>query len=364
MTGIRVNDILAITGEEKTVAFDIGSQLLRTLRHDGPRLVARSQQACYTILPDDDISRGRIDQSGVTATHCEEGLLVLGTDAANLCARYPLPLIDAMPEGRVPPLDCVTRQVLSLLVDSVLPMAGLQSTCIVAENFSDEISTKFFEGLVRLRGYAPMFLSPATAGGLIALANNRMTGVAVDLGATRCEIAVIGTSREIKTCTLASGGNALDELFFDEEQHLLPAGGDQCFESLHKARQARETISIDQSRTLRTPLLRPYRALADRISAAIIETFEASIGEFPFRRPTQIALLGGLSRDRHLVQQLRNKLRKRDTAAYFGTDWVAASDEFVTARGLLLAGEIEKRLADNANAAVTTPPQSQLRQAA
>lgn len=323
------------------IAFDIGTHLIRTLRHDGPRLMSRSQQLCYAVLPAGRASERRLIETGATYSRCEEGFLVLGSEAVNLCQSHPVPLVKAMPEGIVPVNDVVGRQILSLLVDAVLPPTGAEEICMISHSLGDARSIEFFRGLIRLRGYEPVELRPATAGGVVALADFRMTGVAVDLGAATCEIAVLGTGRELAYRHVLGGGGELDKHFFSPKEHRFTDDSGQSYRDELKPRLEREAACDADDYIIPTPLLRPYRALADQIAEGIVDAFEEAYSRYPFRRPTRIAIFGGLVRDRHLLHQVSNKLSRRDSAEYFAREFHLYRDDLVTARGLLLTADIE-----------------------
>lgn len=323
------------------IALDVGSHSIDTIRREGLRLISRTQATTYAVLPAEESTKQILNRAGVSFSPCDEGLVVLGDLASEVARSFGLPVIPALPAGRVPKNDIVGRQVLSLLVDTVLPVGQGTSICMIAMPSDDDATEQFFAGLVKLRGHVPVLMNSAAAAGLITLARERLTGLSIDAGASRCGISVISNGYEVMAATLPGGATELDKAFEKPIEHRLTDRHGNQYRDLEAARLLRESISRDKLVELDDRRITPHRDLADALASLVVSTFEDASLHHLFRRPTAISACGGLVRDQHFATLLTHAIEAVDSAAYFSHPISIETDQFAIARGLLMAAEVE-----------------------
>lgn len=195
-----------------TIGLDLGSHQFRSMRVDGDRLVARCCPAVYLTLSDTSAHRRLLQQSNTTFATCSDHLLVIGDAAIEWSAILNLSLSMLLPGGRIPTADPVSRQVLTLVIDSLLPVPQqIGAICKMttpsggSNERADNRDRDFFHQLVALRGYRPEFVTATGALALAELQSDGFSGIAISFGHTSSEFGIIHCGREIVRCVVASG---------------------------------------------------------------------------------------------------------------------------------------------------------------
>src|SRR5262245_28460133 len=104
-----------------TIAIDPGAHSLRSLRQQGNQLVGRSCRSTFAAIPDNVTRRRWLENARVPHLSAEGFLVIPGDaaiDAGKLFGAIPH---DLLTNGKMPSSDPVARQVLSALVDGLLP---------------------------------------------------------------------------------------------------------------------------------------------------------------------------------------------------------------------------------------------------
>ena len=160
-----------------TIGLDLGSYQFRSMRVVENRLAARCCPAVFTTVSDTPAHRRLLQQSNTQFATCSDQLLVFGEAAQEWSAMMNLSLSPLLRDGRIPTSDPISRQVLALMVDALLPSPGQPgSICrmtLPGGGYDDRIKTRdaeFFQQLVALRGYQPQFMTATQA---LALAEKR-----------------------------------------------------------------------------------------------------------------------------------------------------------------------------------------------
>ena len=123
-----------------------------------------------------------------------------------------LPEIPLFREGRLTTSDAVSRQVLSLMIDAILPTsAGTQPLCrmTLPSGATDARSQNpdggFLQQLVTLRGYRPQVITSTLALALAELNDSAFSGIAISLGHGTTEFGIIHCGRELLRCVVMAG---------------------------------------------------------------------------------------------------------------------------------------------------------------
>lgn len=192
-----------------SVGLEIGTHQLRSLRQDGDRLLAQRCRSVYSVLPDAEHCRRRLDELGIPYAVCDQHLLVWGDAAENLAELMPIRTVPLLPEGTLPHHDPPARQLLAALIGALLgePVRPNEVCCLThpghtgrsRAEFRDTVH--FLTRLIRLQGYTPLVISPGLALVLAELVSNCFTGIGMTFGVSTCEVSLAHHGVEIAQCT-------------------------------------------------------------------------------------------------------------------------------------------------------------------
>ena len=209
-----------------TIGLDLGSYQFRSMRVVGDRLVARCCPAVFATVSDTPAHRRLLLQSSTQFATCSDQLLMFGEAAQEWSAMLNLSLTPLLRAGRIPTSDLVSRQVLTLMIDALLPSPDQTGAicCMTlpgggGDERSENRDSGFFRQLISLRGYRPLTVTATQALALAELNAAGFTGIAITFGHTTCEFGIIHCGREIVRCVVMSG---LDR--FEDSSKLEIAG--------------------------------------------------------------------------------------------------------------------------------------------
>ncbi len=200
-----------------SIGLDLGSTQFRSLRHHGDRLIGRT--CCVQVLsvPDTPAHRRLLDRDGVHYADCAGTLNVLGDAAIEWARLMSLPARRLLADGQLPHDDPIARQILSMMVDAVLPMARIpgETCCLTIPGellpVSSSPEREFFLRLVRLRGYTPKVAGQGHSLVLAELGEAGFSGLGISLGASLSEFSLCRSGREIARCSIPWGSDEIDE---------------------------------------------------------------------------------------------------------------------------------------------------------
>jgi hypothetical protein len=257
-----------------SIGLDLGSTQFRSLRYQGDRLVGRTCRAQILSIQDTPAHRRLLDHDGVQYAQSPGMLHILGDATVEWSQLMSLTPLRLLPDGQLPQDSAIARQVLSVLLDAVLPQASIPGmVCgmtIPGELMPDALGPErdFFSRLVRLRGYHPQIIGQGHAIALAELGAAGFSGLGISLGASLCEFSLNRTGREIARCSIPWG---LDEVL----EHL----------PLQSGMSMRMSSSAE-------------RALGDFLVELFIEA-GSRIGQHDgfrvLKQPVAIAIAGGLT---------------------------------------------------------------------
>ncbi len=195
-----------------TIGLDLGSHQFRSMRSDGEELIARHCPAVFVTISDTPGHRRLLQQSNTRFATCSGQLLVLGDAAREWSSMLNIPLTPLFRSGRIPASDSISRQILTLIIDAMLPAPstpGRLCRMTLPGGANDERvknpDSDFFQQLVALRGYRPQVMSATQALALAELNDAGFTGITITLGHTTSEFGAIHCGREIIRCVVMNG---------------------------------------------------------------------------------------------------------------------------------------------------------------
>lgn len=202
-----------------TIALDIGSSQFRTMRRVGERLIARTARAIYSVLADTPAHRRLLDQAGIAYSLSEGDIVLLGDAAADSASLFRVPSRHLLPGGRLPTRDPLARQLLSCLIEAVLPTAeaGSEICCLTLpsglalEAGASHADIEFYSRIVRLLGYEPKLVPASQSLILAELLDASFTGIGLVFGASGCEAMLAHRGQPLCHAQTDFGGHAIDE---------------------------------------------------------------------------------------------------------------------------------------------------------
>ena len=335
-----------------SIALDLGSDLLRSLRVQGDRLLARRCRATCSILPDNPAQRRLLEQSRIPFATCEDSLVLIGSAAVELAQVFGVPRQEILPGGIVPPQDPVARQLIAVLTEALLGPAQeryevcslVQPAHILHAQDERQDSLQFFQRLLRLQGYIPCPISAGRALAYATLGQDAMTGIVLALGRSGTEVAVVYRGQSVVERSLPRGTRWLDQQLA-EQFHLLqhdPAGQawldiDQATRFRERSEQALVAPSTDDEKTLR-------KLASDWISNLVSELepiLVKAASELRLKQPLPLICGGGLAQWPGLVERLTERLRKQEIAPLIGEVRRTPAAAYTICRGALIHAELE-----------------------
>ncbi len=206
-----------------SIGLDLGSTQFRSLRHQGDRLIGRTCRVETLAVPDTPAHRRLLTRDDVPFAECRGTLHIIGDAARDWSRLLSLPTRRLLVDGQLPHEDSIARQILSLMVDAVLPPAPtpdeLCSVTIPGELLPTESSPEreFFLRLIRLRGYRPDVVGQGHAVALAEMGNAGYSGLGVSIGAAICEFSLNCSGREVARCAIPWGTDELQDLLPDSD---------------------------------------------------------------------------------------------------------------------------------------------------
>lgn len=307
-----------------SIGLDLGSTQFRSLRQNGTRLMGRTCRVCTLEVPDTPAHRRLLDRDHVRYADCGGVLQILGDAAVEWSKLMSLDLRRLLVDGQLPHEDALARQILSLMVDAVLPMSNhpgeICHLTIPGELLPNQpgAEREFFCRLVKLRGYFPQVIGQGHAIVLAELGDAGLSGLGVNLGASSCEFSLNRTGRELARCAIPWGTDELLSLWSQ-----MPAGPLE--------------LSGPIAATITDFLVEMLLEAGQRI--------EQHDGFRVLAQPVAIALAGGL-----LAQpQLAGALPELFERAWRRAAWpialqtlkICSDAEYTVARGCLIASVLE-----------------------
>ncbi|MGC1272856.1 MAG: hypothetical protein WBC44_04055 [Planctomycetaceae bacterium] len=333
-----------------SIALDIGTSRLRSVRREGDELVGRSVPATFALVADDPSARELLSRADIGFAVGEGELALVGEAALRHAATFRSTPLRLLPGGLVPADDPPARQILGMLVESLLPEAdtpgglcGLCGLILSDAAITDKTSREFISRLVWMRGYEPVLLSATHAIALATLSTDGFTGVALSLGAGGCSLGLIHRSRELAFGSDSRGTDWIDARL---------AAGEKCFTYNVAGERYLDTESIRRRReSLGDPLNQPAGTFGVQVADRYRELLESTLTSFadrlaherlgPFAGPLTVVCAGGGARAAGFAELVSSLLASTDLPFDVDAVRVHPSDDYLVARGGLIHAELE-----------------------
>ncbi len=316
-----------------SIGLDLGTTQFRSLRIVGDELIGRQCRAVYVVLSDTTSHRRLLEQSGAKFASCGEDLVLFGDFALEWADILNLSVVPLLPGGRVPQSDPVARQILTLMIDAVLPPAErLGDVCCLTVPGGHDIhqaelpyDVRFFQQLVALRGYQPKLISPGQAVVLAELATASFSGIGISFGAGNCQIGVVHCGRELASCSF-------DECLVDDSaDRIEPTASHVTHEPIpadRMLRAARDQVLI--------------RALTETLTAARDEFDKQGVIRW-LAQPTHVVCTGRPTTEPGFPQLFAQVWSSLEWPMKIGQLRVTTDAIYSIARGCLIQSRLENR---------------------
>ncbi|MCA9022613.1 MAG: hypothetical protein KDA74_20835, partial [Planctomycetaceae bacterium] len=330
-------------------ALQIDSTCLRTLQNDAShKLTRRSIEALYTILEDNSENRAMLHKIGVPFLNSEETLIIPGGNATQISRFSNVPLYPLFANGELALNDPVHRQLLSTLIQSVLPKArnnGEYCAFIVPGNDSQSPLNKLTAQLISLQGFTPFATTITLAAGLSAFpAVTRFSGYVIYLGHSHSEMGLVHQSRVVARHSVPFGSEWMDEqLAHSWKMFKKDSEGKQLIDSKQaKEKRLSPQISLSPYLSHHSVVTSWYESLLDSLldefatQLEAIQTYIATLKRLPVVCLGDLAQTAGFNEllSQNLVnhkipfnQSEVNLVPDEQTAITHGTLVVAAMEE-------------------------------------
>ena len=337
-----------------TIALDPGAFALRSLRRRGRELVARRCRTIAVTVSDNAARRRWLKQLKLPHLVAEEFLILPGDAALEAESLFGVVPRDLLPGGELPKLDPVTRQVIAMLMDGMLPWSSHpQEVCCFSQPACEKRALhddptfdprmQFFSRIIRLRGYHPLALNPATALALAELRSAGFTGVGLALGASGCEIAVVHRGSQMACGRLLRGGAWIDQQLARRQYAVeRNSSGPEVLDVEAGRRQKESTSLLEPADETGRQVVDLYENLIAELIEVLCETLasQAQIALLP--QPLPLVCGGGPVRIPGFVDLFQRELLRQQFPVELSGLRLAADPEYSVARGCLIHATLEQ----------------------
>ncbi|MEO1994243.1 MAG: hypothetical protein ABGZ17_03110 [Planctomycetaceae bacterium] len=338
------------------VALDLGVHEFRTLRREHRRLTAHRFRPVYIVITDTSRNLQTLEQLNIPSVRCDDGLVILGEPAVRVSQLFRQPYHEMLPAGRIDRNDPLSRQMLSTLIESMLPVpASEEDICSLHLPHSGIPSQdpqrvprtadpdhKLLKHLISLRGYTPSVLSSGMAVVLAEMVATSFTGLGLDIGATSSNAVLAFQGRELAASTTSMGGDWIDERLARACQEFAwdPAGERRL--NVHAIEAWKHEFSGDLTNphsTREHVLSDLYRELLESVVRCLARDLAINSATELISEPVELVYTGGPTRANGFDDLLRDQLRQTPFPLEVQAIRCANSPYTVT-RGCLIHAEL------------------------
>ena len=335
------------------VCLDFGTSEFRCLRKQAACITGRKSPAVYVSLPADETDHSLLQQMRIPTIRCDDSLVVVGAAALALSKQLRIPCIPLLIDGLVPTNDPLGRQLISTVLDSILPTAGKETPCgLVSRSAVDSEQTtdlQLFAQLLLLKGYIPVPVTSASAVASAELGSDRFTGIVLDWGASGASCGVYRLGETLVECNLVNGGGLVDERIatlrnrFNWDREGNRYLDTQSIEAWKKS----SGIRIDQPRSEDEKLLADiYREQLRTILFRFKSAFNTSAAPWILSGAAKLVCAGGCTLIGGFLPLLAEVIREVELPIELSEIRVCPLDPFRATRGAMVQLELD-RLAES-----------------
>ena len=329
----------------RSLALDVGSDQIQSLRVDEGTLRGRTMHAVWTAAPDSPNRREVLQEIGLSFGVCDGHLLMFGDGALRYASLFQTPLMSLMPEGKLPLEDPLSRQVLSKIIELILPESfETETTCYLTLPGTEHPGSptgQFIQHLVKLRGYQSHVMTASYATILAEMQSESFTGLAINLGANSMELSYARNAIEIGHAVVALGGNWIDAQLAEQLQMTFwDSQGNRHLDTL-KAKQWRESFHGDLMHP-QTGQERKLRILCEQLLDHIWHSATEVINQCQVLQEVPILLSGGIAKTSGLLELMHHEATTRDIPFHISQIRAACDSEFTVSRGCLVRAALNE----------------------
>ncbi len=332
-----------------TVCLDFGTSEFRCLRKQAGCVIGRKSPAVYLSLPTDDTDHSLLKQMRIPTIRCDDSLVVVGAAALDLSKQLRIPCIPLLIDGLVPTNDPLGRQLISTVLDSILPTVGQQTPCGLlsrsAVDFEQTTDLQLYAQILLLKGYIPVPVTSASAVASAELGNDQFTGIVLDWGASGASCGVYRLGETLLECNLVNGGGLVDERIATLRHRFnWDREGNRYLDTQSiEAWKMSSGIRIDQPRSEDEQLLAEiYREQLLTILYRFKTAFNTSSAPWIMSSSTKFLCAGGCTLIGGFLPLLAELLREVELPIALSEIQVCPRDHFRTTRGAMVQLELDR----------------------
>lgn len=332
------------------VCLDLGTSEFRSLRRRAACVAGRKSPALYVSFPSDQTDVSLLRQLRVETIRCQDSLVVVGAAAQDLACSLRIPSIPLLIDGLVPTEDPLGRQLISAVIESILPGNGDGASCGLvsrgAVDFEQKPDLQLYAQILRLKGYNPEPVSSAAAVAFAELGSEQFTGLCMDWGASGASLGAFRLSETLVESHFVNGGNLIDERVakirnrfrFDQEgNRYLDTHGIEAWKRSFG-------IRIDRPRTDDEKLLAEiYREQLLTIMLRFKTAVHGSSAMWLYSQPVKLVCAGGCTRISGFAELTAQILSEIEFPISIHEIQVCTADSFRTVRGAMVLTELERQ---------------------
>lgn len=335
-----------------SVALDVGTHELKSLRYDAERLAARRCRAAFCVIDDTEPHRNVLRQLDFPYAVCERSLLVLGDSAEKLTQLFRVPCDALFPGGVLNAADPLSRQITAALVEALIGRATAEGELCALTLPADLKSggdgtspqREFLVRVVRLLGYAPLELAAPQALVLAELGDDAFTGIGLSFGAGSSQAGLIHRGNVLASCEVAYGGNWIDlRLARAQQLFVWDTQGRKRLDT-RKTRTWKEGLAGDLRRAENESELQLgdlYRGVVEFLLREAALTFTDVLKRMPIPGPLPMIVTGGSARIGGFRELLCDVLPTVAFPVTISDVRLAISSPYAVTRGGLIRAELE-----------------------
>lgn len=300
----------------------------------------------YVAIRDNADIREWLDRVHAPYAEGEGYLLILGDSARTWSELADLTSTSLLTAEGEPRVDRVSRQLWGMYLDAALPPASSRNQTCALLDFRDpradtESGYQFVEHLVRLRGYEPHYVSPATALLLATLADEEWTGLGFVVEPTGLSMSLLYRGREVFSHALVTP--AIKRL----APTLVATGIAAQAETAQPEPSRDRATAAHEKRRLRELLLEQIGRLVHPLRKTL-----GLVADVPWHaRPWPIVCAGSLSEIEGFPALLHDGIRHLGTTLPLGYLTAPADHRHTLLRGGLIAATLNEQDAGESHAA-------------
>jgi hypothetical protein len=350
-----------------SIALDIGSHRIQSLRKEGAQLIGTNLRCAYSVLPDSATHRHLLEHGQLQYVACDEGLLLIGDAAEQNSSLFKSTSRTLLPDGRIPKNDPLARQVIASLIETACPASGWSvesktpapNCCFTVPGGIDmegqgRSDLEFFLRCIRLQGYEPRIVPSAAALVLAELVQESFTGIGMVFGDSGCEAMLAHRGKPICHARTEFGGQWINDRLAERQKPIKYNLNGESF--LNVAEMAERKHSMPGS--IAAPLDSFEETLADLMTqscVSLIEAFSQEITASPqataIPQPLSVVCIGGTTRTAGFHALITEVLEHISVGVAVKPPRIINESDYTIARGLLIDAELNSPAIETARAA-------------